>query len=167
MKEEVVNKSNDYYEKNKDELKNIEFIEQDIKLNLDENIFVSGRIDLIKTRPYEGEPETTIMEFKSNDKVQSDTITIDQLNLYALGYKELVGKNADYIQIYDVEKNAPEHRSPIDEELLKETEQRIKRAAFRIRNQKLPKVAKIDICQYCFQNRLCKARIDLNLKAKK
>ncbi|BFP42469.1 hypothetical protein FGF1_33140 [Flavobacteriaceae bacterium GF1] len=167
MKEKVVEKSIDYFKKNEEGLQNIEFVEQDIKLNLDENVFVSGRIDLIKTRPYEGEPETTIMEFKSNDAVQSETITIDQLNLYALGYRELVGKNADYIQIYDVEKNAAEHRSPIDERLLQATEEKIQEAAKKIRSQNLPKIQKAEICRTCFQNRLCKARIDLNLPAKK
>lgn len=167
MKEDVIKKSIEYYDKNKEELQNIEFVEQDIKLNLDNNVFVSGRIDLIRTRSYEGEPETTIMEFKSKDDVQSETITIDQLNLYALGYRELVGENADYIQVYDVEKNAPEHRSPIDENLLIETEQRIKQAASKIRSQELPKISKADICKFCFQNRLCKARIDLNLPSKK
>ncbi|MFA0964547.1 ATP-dependent DNA helicase [Roseivirga sp. BDSF3-8] len=167
MKGDVVNKSIEYFKRNEEGLQNIEFVEQDIKLSLDENVFVSGRIDLIKTQSYEGEPETTIMEFKSNDSVQSDTITIDQLNLYALGYKELVGKNADYIQIYDVEKNAPEHRSPIEERLLLDTENKIKKAAKKIRSQDLPKVQNAEICRVCFQNRLCKARIDLNLQSKK
>jgi len=167
MKDNVAEKSVEYFRKNNKDLRNIEFIEQDIKLNIDENIYVSGRIDLIKSRTYEGKSETTIMEFKSNDAVQSENITLNQLNLYALGYKELVGKNADYIQIYDVEKNTPEHRSPVESELLKHTENSIRIAVKKIRSQSLTKVQKAEICRTCFQNRICKARIDFKLSAKK
>ncbi len=167
MKEMVRESAINYYIKNKEELKNIEFIEQDIKLNLDEGVFVSGRIDLIKKRLYEGEYETTIMEFKSNDQVQTKQITEHQLILYALGYKELVGKNADYIQVYDVENNKLEHKTKVDESLLKETQDKIQSAAETIRKQELKRINKKSVCSECFQNRLCSARIKLNIPGKK
>ena len=167
MKEQVEEKTIEYYETNKEELKSIEFYEQDIKLNLDDGVFVSGRIDLTKKKLYEDQYETTIMEFKSNDRVQTKTLTIDQLNLYALGYQQLTGGNADYIQVYDVENNKPEHRSKIGDSLLSNTKEKINDAAQNIRKQDLKRVEQKNICAACFQNRICSARKKFDLDGKK
>jgi DNA helicase-2/ATP-dependent DNA helicase PcrA len=167
MKAKVIENTVEYFEKNKESLKGIEFYEKDIKLNLDDGVFVSGRVDLTKKRLYENKYETTIMEFKSNDKVQTKTLSVDQLNLYALGYKELTGNNADYIQVYDVESNEAQHRSPVEESLLSETREKIGKAAKNIRGQDLPRIESKEVCASCFQNRVCSARKKFRLPGKK
>ena len=70
MKDIVKKKVLEYYETTKETLSTIEYIEQEIQLNLDEGILVSGRIDLIKQKMNEKKYETTIIEFKSDTDAQ-------------------------------------------------------------------------------------------------
>lgn len=167
MKGLVKDKVQSYYWKNVDDFDDIEFFEKDIKLNMDEGIFVSGRIDLTKRKLRDDNYETTILDFKSNDEVQSRSLNVDQLNLYALGYKQLTGGDADYIQIYDVEMNKPDHKSKINEAALNNTELKITEAANKIRNESFKRVNDINICSKCYQKRICSAMSKLNLNQKK
>jgi len=155
MKKLVKDKVLQYFNNNKKSLKEVEFVEQDIQLHLDDGIFVSGRIDLIKKKDYEGKYETTIIEFKSSDDVQKRQITIDQLNLYALGHKEFTGQEADYIQIYDLETNSQKPPVPLDRRHLEIMEKKIKASANTIRNKSFARIDKKEICKDCFQCRLC------------
>ncbi|MFA5144544.1 MAG: ATP-dependent DNA helicase [Candidatus Omnitrophota bacterium] len=155
MKELVENKVVQYFDNNKKSLKEVEFVEQDIQLHLDDGIFVSGRIDLIKKKNYEGKYETTIIEFKSSDDVQKRQITIDQLNLYAMGHKELTGQEADYIQIYDLETNTQKPPIPLSESHLEMMEKKIKESADTIRKQSFIRTKNREVCKDCFQYRLC------------
>ncbi len=91
MKEIVKKRVIEYFQKNEPSLPQIEFVEQEIQLNLDEGILVTGKIDLIKRKLYEEKYETTIIEFKSSEDAQKQKTTELQLNLYALGHKELTG----------------------------------------------------------------------------
>jgi DNA helicase-2/ATP-dependent DNA helicase PcrA len=163
MKVKVKDRVDEYYNKNKDSFKNIEFVEQEIQLNLDEGILVTGKIDLIRRKLYEGAYETTIIEFKSKQDVQNQKITYDQLNLYALGHKELTGETADYIQIYDLEYNTQLPPKSLNKNYLEETNDKIKGAAAVIRNQSFQRVDKKEICKQCLQYHICHSGLKHNV----
>lgn len=156
----------EYYIKNKDSLKTVEFVEQEILLNLDDGILVNGRIDLIKKKLYEDKYETTIIEFKSDDDPQQAKVTTEQLKLYALGHKELTGQKADYIQIYNIKTNMKEAPYVLEEKHLEEMQKKIHETADEIRNQHFDRIDKKEICgnKNCFQYQLCSSGIKFNKK---
>jgi DNA helicase II / ATP-dependent DNA helicase PcrA len=86
-----------YIHDNKADFKNIEFSEKQIEIRLEDGVGVVGRIDLVR-RIDTG--ETTIVDLKSSDRAQAEEVTETQLHVYALGYQELTGKRADYVEIY-------------------------------------------------------------------
>ncbi|OJW79372.1 MAG: hypothetical protein BGO69_19465 [Bacteroidetes bacterium 46-16] len=154
----------DYYEDNKDDFDNIEFVEQDIQYKLDENILVLGRIDLIKKRNESGKFETTIVEFKSEDKPIVTRVTKDQLKLYALGHRELTGQRADYIMTYIIGENNPKTPEKLLDSDLNEIEDKIKSAVEKIRDEDFTKVEDKEKCDSCYENRLCYYRLKYNSK---
>jgi DNA helicase II / ATP-dependent DNA helicase PcrA len=157
MKEKVKANVIEYYDKNKDSLRNIEFVEQEIQLSLDEGVLISGRIDLIKKRLNEEMFETTIIEFKSKSDVQKKKLTIDQLNLYALGHKELTGETADYIQVYDLESKIQDPPILLNEKHLEEIQSNIKGAASSIRKQEFIEKPNKSLCKDCLQRPVCRS----------
>lgn len=161
----VKNNVIDYYNDNKDDFKNIEFVEQEIQYKIDRNILVVGRIDLIKKIGESGHYETTIVEFKSDEEDADAPITKDQLKLYALGHRELTGETADYIMTYVIGKNRSKTPEKLYEDDLKEIQQKIKDAVRQIRDEKFIKTAEAKICsENCFQIRLCSNRIKFSIK---
>src|SRR5450830_1163971 len=44
-----------------------------------------------------------IVDFKSTDRAQAEDVTRDQLHVYAVGYQELTGKNADLIEVLNLD----------------------------------------------------------------
>jgi DNA helicase II / ATP-dependent DNA helicase PcrA len=159
MKDLVRRKVSDYYQRNKDNLKTIEFVEQDILLNMDDGILVNGRIDLIKRKLYDNKYETTIIEFKSDDDPLKSKVTTEQLKLYALGHRELTGEKADYIQIYDIKSNKKGPQVYLEENHLEETQNKIRKTADEIRVQHFDRINIKGICMDCFQCRLCSSGI--------
>lgn len=159
MKDLVRRKVNEYYQRNKESLQSIKFVEQEIILNMDEGILVNGRIDLIKKKLYEEKYETTIIEFKSEDDPQKSKVTTDQLKLYALGHRELTGETADYIQIYDIKSNSKKPPFPLNESDFNEMQEKIKATASEIRKQNFERVDKKDICINCYQCKICSSGI--------
>ncbi len=166
MKDLVKERISEYYKKNKDSFKAIEYVEQDIQLSLDEGIIVTGTIDLIRKKLYEGKYETTIIEFKSNEDAQKRKVTYDQLCLYALGHKELTGEIADYIQIYDLENNKQLPPKVLDTSHLDDTQEKIRCAADSIRDQMFKKIDTRDLCSECLQFQLCNSGIKFKKKKK-
>ncbi len=155
MRELVKSRVLEYFRKNEPSLSQIEFVEQEIQLNLDEGILVTGKIDLIKKKLYEEKYETTIIEFKSSEDAQKQKTTELQLNLYALGHRELTGEKADYIQIYDLENNHELIRKVLSEDHLEKTQERITEAATVIRSQNFIRVDIKAICKECLFNKIC------------
>ncbi|MFA5904956.1 MAG: ATP-dependent DNA helicase [Desulfobacula sp.] len=156
-----------YYEENRQDLTNIEFVEQDIQYKLGDNILVLGRVDLIKKRKDFGKYETTIVEFKSSEDRLSGKITDEQLKMYALGHRELTGEVADYIMTYiigEAKRKVPYALRPED---LNQIEARIKEAAEKIRNENFRKISseKKHKCESCYPNRLCLNRRLYNVKS--
>lgn len=125
-----------YYDNNADSFNQIEFAEQEIQLDLGDGILVNGKMDLIKKYNFDGSIEKTIIDFKSTEDAQAYNASIDQLQLYALGYKELTGENADFLEIYNLDTNQ-NFKNELTIQNLDHMKQKIIRAANDIRNNQL------------------------------
>ncbi len=107
----------EYYDQYSGEFNNIEYAEKDIELDLGDGIIVNGRMDLIKKRDLDGSDKTYIVDFKSEYQESRHAVGVKQLLLYALGYKELTGETADFLQIYDFAKGRENNIRLMNEEL--------------------------------------------------
>ena len=157
MKGSIRNLVTKYIKDNKKEFKNIEFVEKEIQLNLEDGIFVSGKIDLIKKTDFEGNLETTIIEFKSKFQSQENEVTKDQLYLYGLGHKELTGKKADFINIYvlDPKDGSKGFNEKLEDEHLVLIQNKIKEVVSKIRKKDFKRITSWEICKKCDQKLLC------------
>ena len=131
--------------------KNIEYSEQDIQIDLGDGILVNGKIDLIKKKNQDGSIEKTIIDFKSTEKAQEYQASLDQLQLYALGYKALTGENADFLEIYNLDKNEP-YRTELSTKDLDSMKVKIRNSANDIRENNLEKNCNDPACPCRFKN---------------
>ncbi len=141
LSEKAKNSINDYFGKHKQELKNIEYAEQGIELDFGNGIIVNGRIDMVKKRDVSGEEKIYIVDFKTslnNKDYEISSINRNQLLLYGLGYKDLTGRKADFVQIYNLNKNEEHNRELLDIDLAA-IKKDITQAADEIRNNSLNK----------------------------
>ena len=166
MKKVITKNVVEYYNQNKASFENIVFVEQDIQYKIDLDILVLGRIDLIKKEKEFGKYETTIIDFKSKEDVQTANLTDDQLLLYALGHRELTGEKADYIMTYIIGGDEPQGKTPkvLNEPDLQKIQNKIKYAANKIRNLEFGACKNPATCKNCYQNSLCSERIKLKIK---
>jgi DNA helicase-2/ATP-dependent DNA helicase PcrA len=144
-----------YIEKNRADFQNLEFSEKGIEIGLGDGITVAGRIDLVK-RIDTG--EVTIVDLKSSERAQADDVTETQLHIYALGYQELTGRKADYVEIYELDKQKQNARS-VDDEFIDDVKRNVRAAADALRkNSLIPKPSKrtCGVCDYC---NLCSASV--------
>jgi DNA helicase-2/ATP-dependent DNA helicase PcrA len=145
-----------YLNKNEQDFPNIEYAEKDIQLDLGDGIMVNGRMDLIKKKNQGGDETTTIIDFKSSKEAQKEDVSMDQLSMYALGYKELSGTDADYLQIYNLDENSPSEKTQsLDNSQLNNISNKIVNSANKIRNNKLEKTNVPDKCKSCIHKPLC------------
>ncbi len=138
----------DYINDNQADLKNIEFSEKQIAITLDDGVSVVGRIDLVRRKDT---GQTTIVDLKSSERAQPEEITEAQLHIYALGYQELTGHNADLVEIYELDERKRNARA-IDEDFIKDVKSKIKKAAAALRTGSLtvdPHPKKCGACDYC------------------
>ncbi|MHB0888053.1 ATP-dependent helicase [Acidithiobacillus sp.] len=146
----------DYFDLNQQDFDKIAFAEKDIQIDIGAGIMVNGRMDLIKRENLDGTVETTIVDFKSSQDAQSRDLTMEQLSLYALGYQDLTGDKADFLQIYNLDEELPH---PDKQELtykdLNATRERIINAAKDIRGNHLAKTCDATKCATCYHKRLC------------
>jgi DNA helicase-2/ATP-dependent DNA helicase PcrA len=144
-----------YIRKNAAEFKNLEFSEKAIEISLGDGVSVAGRIDLVR-RIDTG--EVTIVDLKSNDRAQADMVTETQLHIYALGYEELTGRPADYVEIYELDDQKQKRRS-VDDDFIADVKRDVRRAAAALRDNDLPPKPKESICRQCDYCNLCSASI--------
>src|SRR5262249_28532421 len=91
------------------------------------------------------------VDLKSNERAQADDVTETQLHIYALGYQELTGRNADYVEIYELDEQKQKRRS-VDEEFIDDVKRDVRGAAAALRkNALVPKPSKktCGACDYC------------------
>jgi ATP-dependent DNA helicase UvrD/PcrA len=144
-----------YIQKNAADFKNLEFSEKAIGISLGDGVSIAGRIDLVR-RVDTG--EVTIVDLKSNDRAQTEAVTETQLHVYALGYQELTGRPADYVEIYELDEQKQKRRS-VDGDFIADVKSNVRAAAAALRqNQLAPKPDKkaCGACDYC---NLCSAAI--------
>lgn len=156
IKETTKHVTESYLEENLSDFDNIEYAEQEIQIDLGDGIMVNGRMDLIRKVDLDGRELTTIIDFKSRKESQDQDITIEQLSMYALGYKELTGKTADRLQIYNLdENNNSKHTQRIDNNGIDTIREKIVFSANEIRDNKLAKTCEVKTCQTCWHKQLC------------
>jgi DNA helicase-2/ATP-dependent DNA helicase PcrA len=142
-----------YLRDNRELFDKIEFAEKGIEINLGDGVTVNGRIDLVR-RVDTG--ETTIVDLKSNDRAQADEVTETQLHTYALGYKELTGRNADFVEIYDLDRRKRKPRS-VDDDFIEDVKKGVRAAAAALRKGALKTTPSEKRCGKCDYGRLCSA----------
>lgn len=142
-----------YLAKNGPALANVEFSEKTIELSLGDGVSVVGRIDLVR-RLDTG--KTSIVDLKSSDRAQPEAVTEMQLHVYALGYQQLTGRRADYVDIYNLDELKTKRRS-VDEDLLRGVRGQVTMAADALQQQTLPPAPEPRKCGSCDHQRLCSA----------
>ena len=144
-----------YIVDNTDKFQHIEFSEQTVAIHLDDGVTIKGRIDLVRRTDTD---ETTIVDLKSNERAQLDDVTETQLHTYALGYKELTGRDADYVETYELAERHPIPRA-VDEEFIDDVRRHTQEAATALREMHLEPVPVARICQHCDFSSLCSASL--------
>ena len=141
----------DYIRDNAADFKNIEYSEKGIEIDLGDGVSVTGRIDLVRRRDTN---ETFIVDFKTRERVQSEEVTEDQLNVYALGYQELTGREPEYVEVYDLDERRRKPRS-VDNVLVDRVKARVREAANALRHGDLPPRPVKVRCESCDFRRMC------------
>ena len=144
-----------YLEKHGDHLTRLEHAEKTIELKLADGIVVSGRIDLIRRTDTN---EIAIVDFKSGEDTQPQEMTRLQLQVYAAGYQKATGKDADLVEIHNLEVGHI-HREEVKASVVQETLDRVVRAGKQIRDLNLPKHEKwCAACSSCDMVGICRTK---------
>lgn len=147
------NDISNYIRDRADDLRYIEFSEQAVEIHLDDGVSIKGRIDLVR-RTDTG--ETTIVDLKSNEHSQQEDVTEAQLHTYALGYRELTGRDADFVETYQLAERRAIPRA-VDEDFIADVQDRTRAAAEALRNMKLEPHPTVSKCRSCDFSSLCSA----------
>jgi DNA helicase-2/ATP-dependent DNA helicase PcrA len=124
-----------YFHEHASEFESTIHSEKQIEVVVAPGVTVNGRIDLIR-RLETG--ETAIVDFKSTEDAQKTDVTRDQLAVYALGYMELTGENADRIQILNLDDKGDNLNEKIDEMLIATIKTKVESVAAKIRESSFP-----------------------------
>ena len=140
-----------YIAKNKADFDKIEYSEKGIELHLGDGVSVVGRIDLVRRKDTN---EVTVVDMKTAERSQAEEVTEVQLHIYALGYQELTGKRADYVEIYELEGQKRKPRS-VDDDFIAAVKTNVKEAADSLRSGSLPAKPSEKACNSCDFKMLC------------
>jgi DNA helicase-2/ATP-dependent DNA helicase PcrA len=140
-----------YIAKNKADFDKIEFSEKAIDLHLGDGVSVVGRIDLVRRIDTD---EVTVVDLKTAERSQAEEVTETQLHIYALGYQELTGRRADYVEIYELEEQKRKPRS-VDDDFITIVKKNVKEAANSLRLGILPPKPSEKTCNSCDFKMLC------------
>lgn len=136
---------------NRDTFDQIEFAEKTVEVYLDDGVSVKGRIDLVRRLDTD---ETKIVDLKSSERSQDEDVSEHQLHTYALGYEELTGRSADYVEIYELRERKPKRR-PVDDEFTEDVKERTVAAAEALRKMQFEPTPSRSRCRNCDFARLC------------
>ena len=151
----------EYISKNKADFDKIEFSEKGIELHLGDGVSVVGRIDLVRRKDTN---EVTVVDMKTAERSQAEEVTEVQLHIYALGYQELTGKRADYVEIYELEGQKRKPRS-VDDDFIEAVKKNVKDAASGLRAGTLPAKPSEKACNACDFKMLCSQGCKFGAKA--
>ncbi|RMH37478.1 MAG: ATP-dependent helicase [Nitrospirae bacterium] len=143
----------DYIRDNEHLFDKIEFAEKQVEINLGDGVTVQGRIDLVRRLDTN---ETTIVDLKSSERAQAENVTETQLHIYALGYEELTGNRADYVEIYELDERKRKPRA-VDDDFIDEVKTKVREAATALQHGSLPPMPTPSKCKTCDYRGLCSA----------
>lgn len=145
-----------YLDRHGDDLEPTLHSEKQVQVHVAPGITVDGRIDLIKRLETD---EVSIVDFKSTDRAQQEDVTRDQLHVYAVGYQELTGENADLVEILNLDEDGKSVREQVAPALLDEITGKIHDAGEALRRNELPRLAVwCGTCARCDLVALCRDR---------
>ncbi len=145
-----------YLEQNRPNLSRLEYAEQPIELDLGGGVVVNGRVDLIR---HLDTNETAIVDFKSNERSQAEDVSMIQLHIYTVGYRELTGRSADLIEIHALEEGSVK-REEVSAALEERTLGEIRGAANALRTNELPRLKEWSdsACGVCDFRAICRSK---------
>ena len=144
-----------YLNNHADDLKTLEHAEKIVELKLADGIVVSGRIDLIRRTDTN---EIAIVDFKSGEDTQPKEMTQLQLQVYAAGYQKATGKDADLLEIHNLEMGHI-HREEVQDAAIQGTIVRVIKAGQQIREMDLPKHKSwCKACHSCDMAGICRTK---------
>jgi len=144
-----------YLQSHGQNLSKLEHVEKVIELKLTEGIVVSGRVDLIRKTDTN---EIVIVDFKSDERAQTEDLSQKQLHIYAVGYEQLSGKRADLIEVHNLDKGGAK-REVVDDSLIKTTIESVVEAGRKLRENQLPRLQTwCDKCATCDMVEVCRQR---------
>lgn len=144
-----------YLENHGDHLTRLEHAEKTVELKLADGVVVSGRIDLIRRTDTN---EIAIVDFKSGEDTQPQEMTRLQLQVYAAGYQKATGKDADLVEIHNLEVGHI-HREEVNDSVIKKTLNRVVNAGKQIRDVNLPKYEHwCNACNSCDMVGICRPK---------
>lgn len=149
LREAAIKSVADYLEANA--LDDVEFSEKAIEIDLGNGVRVNGRVDLVR-RIDTG--DTTIVDLKSTRRAQDEELTEAQLHIYALGYRELTGRDADFVEIYNLDEGKRRPRS-VDEDMIDDVRGHVGRAAKALRENSFEPAPRRAACEKCDYLALC------------
>jgi DNA helicase-2/ATP-dependent DNA helicase PcrA len=135
LRSAAVKALNNYFADHGESLTRTEHSEKQIEVVVAPGVTVNGRIDLIKRLETD---EVAIVDFKSTHDAQDPEMTRDQLSVYALGYQELTGSNADRIQVLNLDERQSPVNEAVDSALLSSIKTKIETVASDIREKRFP-----------------------------
>jgi DNA helicase-2/ATP-dependent DNA helicase PcrA len=112
------------------DFKDIEHAERPIEIDLGDGIRVTGRIDLIRRKSTN---EVVVIDFKSNDRTQHEEVTDLQLRVYALGYQQASGENADQVVVDNLDDLEHPKIQQVNDQMLDEAVEAVRLAGARMR----------------------------------
>lgn len=145
----------DYIRDNAADFPNMEYSEKGIEVDLGDGVSVVGRIDLVRRRDT---GDTYIVDFKTKERVQPEDVTEDQLNVYVLGYRELTGREPEFVEVYDLDERRKVPRS-VDKVLVADVRVKVLDAASSLRSGLLGPRPSLARCASCDFKRLCSASL--------
>jgi DNA helicase-2/ATP-dependent DNA helicase PcrA len=110
--------------------------------------------------------ETTIVDLKSTNRAQPEEVTETQLHIYALGYEELTGRRADYVEIYNLDERKKKPRS-VDDDFMGDVKANVRSAAEALRKSAMPTKPSPKKCASCDYRGMCSEGAKAAAQAKK
>ena len=145
-----------YFRMHGDEIARTVHSEKQVQVHVAPGITVDGRIDLIRRLDTD---ELAIVDFKSSERSQEEDLTRDQLHVYAVGYQELTGQDADLVEVLNLDEAGKNIREEIEGPLLHQIRERIGAAGGAIRVNQLPRLDQWQHeCDTCDLAALCRDR---------
>ncbi|AEV71531.1 DNA/RNA helicase, superfamily I [Mycolicibacterium rhodesiae NBB3] len=148
-----------YFATHGDDIPRTVHSEKQIQVHVAPGITVDGRIDLIRRLDTD---ELSIVDFKSTDRAQPEEVTRDQLHVYAVGYEELTGENADLIEVLNLDEAGKSTREEVESGLLTDVRERIREAGGSLRDNQLNRLASWCMqCERCDLAGICRDRANV------